>query len=158
MAFARSWFAHRPFPRGTDLACWWQAWFGETLFERQILVLDQRFVVVCCEFVTEVLLDETNLIANIVDGDGSESHGRWKGRREVRGHVTIHRLAITALTSSRRPSEGIRTWDAGTDERCAYDSVKGAKEQPSKPAPTPYPAPVPGSQRNPRRNRLQSHR
>lgn len=45
---------------------------------RQIIVFDKGFVVVGTEFGKEEILHKTNLVTNIVDGDGCKRRWWWK--------------------------------------------------------------------------------
>lgn len=76
MALPGPGFPDRTFPGTADFPRGRESGFRETLFEREILVLDQGFVVVCREFVAEEGLDETDLVGDVVDSDRGE-RSRW---------------------------------------------------------------------------------
>lgn len=61
MPLARSRFPDRSLPWTADLARRWQSWLREPLFLREVVVFDERFVVVGGELVAEKLLDKTDL-------------------------------------------------------------------------------------------------
>lgn len=64
--------SERAFPRTGDLACRWQAWLGESLLRRKIIILDKRLAVVVMEFTQEPTLEKTNLVLSGLDGDRLE--------------------------------------------------------------------------------------
>lgn len=83
MPLARPRFADRTFARTADFPRGREPGFGEALFEREILVFDEGFVVVRRELVAEERLDEADLGGDVVDGDGGERR-RWCKSRRVR--------------------------------------------------------------------------
>lgn len=75
------------FAGAADLAVGWEAWFGEALFLREVVVFDEGKVVVGVEFGEEEVLHKTDLGFEALKGEGRI--GRWwgQGGGEVEGRA-----------------------------------------------------------------------
>lgn len=71
MALTGAWFLERSFAWTSDFAPWPKAWFWHSLLDRKIVIFDEWFIAVGSELVAEEFLNESDLVANIVDGDWS---------------------------------------------------------------------------------------
>lgn len=94
MALAGPGFPERPFARAADFAVGREAGFGEALFWGEIVVFDERLVVVGVQFGEEEILHEADLRFQALEGEGRV--GRWwgeggweEGSRAVGGEMLV---------------------------------------------------------------------